>query len=594
MKKTILLSLIALNAMVANAQWTQTSFDSTSVISLAISNTNIFAGNKHGNVYFSSNKGSSWTKVVNGFNGNSFEVPALIINGSDIFAGTWFGVYLSSNNGSNWVNKDYGLPSNSPHGYPYITSFAISGSNLFAGRNDNGGGGVYLTSNNGGSWATTSLTNGVNALAISGSNIYAGSNGTGVYWSSNNGSSWSAIGPTSTDIRAFATSGDTILAGTYGGGMYRTTNPGVGCTWTAVNTGLTNLYVYALAKSGNNIFAGTGGGVFFSSNNGGSWSAWNIGLTDLIVYSLAIGGDSVFAGTYDWGSNPGGVWVNNASFFTVTTMQTNVSCYGDNNGTAIAYATGGGISPFTYLWSTTPAQTTQISTGLVAGNYSVTVTAANGISSTESVTITQPSLILINNPQTICSGNSYVINGHTYTVAGTYHDTLAAVNGCDSIINTQLTVNTTPQTPTITQFGGSLISSASSGNQWYNDSGIITSATSQTYAPTSTSHYYCIVTAANGCESDTSNVIYVVITGLNELSDNKNIYIYPNPVTDNIFIEAQQKATIEILNIQGQLIKTIAANSNKTNVDISALPSGVYIIEVKTEKGIAVKKFIKE
>ena len=47
----------------------------------------------------------------------------------------------------------------------------------------------------------------------------------------------------------------------------------------------------------------------------------------------------------------------------------------------------------------------------------------------------------VNNPQTICPGGSYVFNGHAYTLAGTYHDTLVSISGCDSIIITQLVVS---------------------------------------------------------------------------------------------------------------------------------------------------------
>ncbi|MBS1617255.1 MAG: hypothetical protein JST76_01970, partial [Bacteroidetes bacterium] len=43
---------------------------------------------------------------------------------------------------------------------------------------------------------------------------------------------------------------------------------------------------------------------------------------------------------------------------------------------------------------------------------------------------------------TICNGSSYTVNGHTYTSTGLYHDTLTAVSGCDSIVNTNLTVLT--------------------------------------------------------------------------------------------------------------------------------------------------------
>ncbi|MFK8103559.1 MAG: ELWxxDGT repeat protein [Saprospiraceae bacterium] len=47
------------------------------------------------------------------------------------------------------------------------------------------------------------------------------------------------------------------------------------------------------------------------------------------------------------------------------------------NGTASVEVTGG-TEPYTYLWNTTPAQTTQSITDLVAGDYEVDVTDANG------------------------------------------------------------------------------------------------------------------------------------------------------------------------------------------------------------------------
>jgi len=49
-------------------------------------------------------------------------------------------------------------------------------------------------------------------------------------------------------------------------------------------------------------------------------------------------------------------------------------------------------------------------------------------------------LCLYPNPQFICSGYSYTINGNTYSSAGNYIDTLLTGNGCDSIVNTQLSV----------------------------------------------------------------------------------------------------------------------------------------------------------
>ena len=81
---------------------------------------------------------------------------------------------------------------------------------------------------------------------------------------------------------ALAVSGTNLFAGTDGGVFLSTNN---GTSWTAVNTGLTNTVCLVLLPSrGTNLFAGTdGGGVFLSTNNGTSWTAVNTGLTNTYV-----------------------------------------------------------------------------------------------------------------------------------------------------------------------------------------------------------------------------------------------------------------------------------------------------------------------
>ena len=74
------------------------------------------------------------------------------------------------------------------------------------------------------------------------------------------------------------------------------------------------------------------------------------------------------------------------------TSQTNVDCAGNSNGSATVNSSQG-TAPFTYLWSTTPAQSSATATGLAAGTYTVTVSDVNGCSSTTGVTITEPTAL---------------------------------------------------------------------------------------------------------------------------------------------------------------------------------------------------------
>jgi len=115
------------------------------------------------------------------------------------------------------------IQTNGPGG-GIVLSFAVSGTNLFAGT----GGGVFLSTNNGTSWTevNSGLTNpDVLALAVSGTNLLAGTNGGGVFLSTNNGTSWTEVnsGLTTPHVKALAVSGTNLFAGTYGGGVWRRT-----------------------------------------------------------------------------------------------------------------------------------------------------------------------------------------------------------------------------------------------------------------------------------------------------------------------------------------------------------------------------------
>jgi len=70
--------------------------------------------------------------------------------------------------------------------------------------------------------------------------------------------------------------------------------------------------------------------------------------------------------------------------------------------------------------------------------------------------------------------------------------------------------------------------------------------------------------------------------------------IYPNPAGSIITIESRQPEVIEISNMQGQVIKTLALKGHKTNIDISVFPDGLYTIKAITDGKIAVQGFIKQ
>jgi len=75
----------------------------------------------------------------------------------------------------------------------------------------------------------------------------------------------------------------------------------------------------------------------------------------------------------------------------VTPLIGNVNCFGGNNG-SISLTVSGGVSPYTYLWST--GSTSQNVSGLAVGSYSVTISDNAGQNKVVTYTVSQPLLAL--------------------------------------------------------------------------------------------------------------------------------------------------------------------------------------------------------
>jgi ligand-binding sensor domain-containing protein len=154
-----------------HAQWIQTNGPyGGSILTLAVSGTNVFAGT-YGGVFISTDNGSTWTQVNTGL--TNTDVNALVFCGTNVFAGTWGGgIFLLS--GFNWTAVNTGLTNTLIH------ALTFSGTNLLAGTYS----GVYLSSNTGASWTAvnTGLANTwVTGLAVSGTDLFAGTQGSGVW-----------------------------------------------------------------------------------------------------------------------------------------------------------------------------------------------------------------------------------------------------------------------------------------------------------------------------------------------------------------------------------------------------------------------------
>ena len=190
---------------------------------------------------------------------------------------------------------------------------------------------------------------------------------------------------------------------------------------------------------------------------------WNTGAATPAISGLSGGNYSVTVTDAHTCTAVSTTAVTSNSSLIANLIASNVTCNGAANGSASAIVSTG-TSPYTYLWNN--GGTSNLISNLTAGTYAVTITDSLGCHSIDSVTVNQPSalVIIINASQPTCNGQStgsasltvsggagnysYAWpNGSTSSsvsglLAGNYTITVSDGNGCSA--TSGLTINTVP------------------------------------------------------------------------------------------------------------------------------------------------------
>ncbi len=238
------------------------------------------------------------------------------------------------------------------------------------------------------------------------------------------------------------------------------------------------------------------------------------------------------------------------------------------------------------------AGTTDFNPGGVAQNLT-----ANGLGNVDIFVLKLSQCYPDYTTDTISACVSYTwIDGITYTANDTSATYLTTnIQGCDSIVSLHLTI-TPVDTSTIVVDNYLLAVTSNASYQWLdcnNGYAIIEGETNQGFTADDNGSYAVEVTE-NGC-TDTSNCIVVSGLSINDLAVDQ-IRIFPNPTNGHINLELGnlENTSIRVFNASEQLL--FQTENIKTPVYQFELnqPSGIYVIEIKSE-GISKRfKLIKE
>jgi len=245
------------------------------------------------------------------------------------------------------------------------------------------------------------------------------------------------------------------------------------------------------------------------------------------------------------------ITINEPDPLTINLQTTNITCFGNCDGTSNAIVTGG-TGVYSYLWCNN--STSSSVSGLCPGNCTLQVMDANNCISNQSFVITQPGSAMnvsIAHADASCAGCP---NGWASAV----------VNGGNSPYS--YLWNTIPPQTT------SLISNLLQGT------------------------YTVCVTDVNNCTRCDSVQILDASVGINEVTTKSSpLYVYPNPLanyTSFIFsLSKKQKVLLQVFDARGKLVRELL-NENRTGgdhifkLDASGMSEGVYHYHFQTEERV--------
>jgi hypothetical protein len=186
----------------------------------------------------------------------------------------------------------------------------------------------------------------------------------------------------------------------------------------------------------------------------------------------------------------------------------------------------------------------------------------------------------------ICHGDSFLVGGDYQFTEGSYYDTLVSQqSNCDSVIVTQLDVNTVEigivnNSPTITS------NAIGADYQWLDCDNAFTPIVgeiNQSFTATNSGNY-AVEVMQNNC-IDTSiceqiNMVYVIENNFDE-----PLLIYPNPSFGVISIVLEgigYDLELCLRNVTGQLVyKQVYSSVREITIETGLSP-GLYTIELKT------------
>jgi len=492
------------------------------------------------------------------------------------------GIYMTTDGGDNWSKQTTGF--NQSSSFPDVIHFWNENEGVAIGdASPNPNFEIYTTSNGGTQWNRVpdsnmpagnneGTYNSQESFKIVGNSILFLTNTARIFKSDNKGDTWSVINTPfhnsidSTISFDFKDNSNGIISYCSNDGlqhkMYKTTNGGQ--TWDSIST--TNYYQRIKYIPALNAYCSMdiNGGLSYSCNDGQTWTSvsyFNYNKIRSVGYSSS--------GKIYWGGL--GYLFCSSPLLTVTENELTIAAPANSKKTFDILSNTN--------WTVTSNQTWLIaSNSSGSGNSTITLTATvNPTIAARSATITVSASGLTNQSITVTQvGFVLVLSVSTNEL------TIAAPANSTKTFN--ITSNTS-WTTSSNQTWLTVDDASGSGN-----STITLTATAN---PTTATRTATVTVSGDGVSNQTVSVIQDAgTTGIIDITK-KDFEIYPNPANNVLFINTEtENVLVSIFDLIGNLL--INKQATNSEIDISNLQKGIYIVKIENKNKLIIKRFVKD
>lgn len=297
------------------------------------------------------------------------------------------------------------------------------------------------------------------------------------------------------------------------------------------------------------------------------------------------------------------------NFYADTTVLPQGSCTNFNVNTLVDYGL--------YQWQFpggTPASSTDSMPNVCyndTGVYAVTLIASDSGSCGDTILKSNYITVVpacapstVSTSASICQGDSVLVSGIWVLVAGTYYDTLVSVQGCDSVVITDVSVDPLPamgisgldSSYCITDAAITLTGLPAGGS--FSGAGVSDSVFDPGVAGAGMHNISYSFTDTNGCTNIISQTVNVIFcTGVRPSLLLSSLRFYPNPAGDKLYIVSNSNVpfSYEIYDLLGREVLVSATGfEGKAVVNLRGLVNGVYFVRVIAGEKVVTRKLVKD